>query len=75
MVLHDKRVKLVVLTSKGQKTRTQLLDEFHQPPVEFEVLERSELEALERVLTKMAASSTGREGVQSLKRAGRELRT
>jgi DNA-binding MarR family transcriptional regulator len=61
VVVHDKRVKLVILTSKGQKTRTELLDEFHEPPVEFEVLERADFEALERVLTKMTASSTGRE--------------
>jgi DNA-binding MarR family transcriptional regulator len=58
VVVHDKRVKLVILTSKGQKTRTELLNEFHQPPVEFEVLERADFEALERVLTKMTASST-----------------
>src|SRR3954447_26659741 len=34
-VAHDLRVKLVVLTTKGLKTRTALLDEFHQPPPEF----------------------------------------
>ena len=61
VVLHDKRVKLVILTSKGQNTRTELLKEFHQPPVEFDVLERADLEALERVLTKIAASSTRHE--------------
>jgi DNA-binding MarR family transcriptional regulator len=61
VVLHDKRVKLVILTSKGQKTRTELLNEFHRPPVEFEQLERADLEALERVLTKMGGASTGGE--------------
>ena len=61
VVLHDKRVKLVVLTSKGRKTRTELLDEFHRPPAEFDVLERADLVALERVLTKLTSSSTGRE--------------
>jgi DNA-binding MarR family transcriptional regulator len=50
-VLHDRRVKLVVLTRKGQKTRTELLQEFHQPPPEFKGLARADLEALERVLT------------------------
>jgi DNA-binding MarR family transcriptional regulator len=49
-LLHDKRVKLVVLTRKGEKTRTDLLQEFHQPPPEFDRLERAELEALERML-------------------------
>jgi DNA-binding MarR family transcriptional regulator len=52
-VLHDRRVKLVVLTRKGQKTRTELLEEFHQPPPEFERLERTDLEALERVLARL----------------------
>jgi DNA-binding MarR family transcriptional regulator len=61
VVLHDKRVKLVILTNKGQKTRTELLDEFHQPPVEFELLERADLEALEQVMAKMTPSSAGRE--------------
>jgi DNA-binding MarR family transcriptional regulator len=49
-LLHDKRVKLVVLTRKGAKTRADLLREFHQPPPEFERLPRADLEALERML-------------------------
>jgi DNA-binding MarR family transcriptional regulator len=60
IVLHDKRVKLVILTSKGQKTRTELLDEFHQPPEEFEVLERADLDALEQVLAKLTGAPTSR---------------
>lgn len=59
-VLHDKRIKLVVLTRKGVRTRQELLEEFHQPPPEFGVLQRAELEALDRVLAKLrpAFSST-----------------
>jgi DNA-binding MarR family transcriptional regulator len=57
-VLHDKRVKLVVLTRKGAKTRTDLLWEFHQPPPEFDRLERAELDALERMLAKLTPTST-----------------
>jgi DNA-binding MarR family transcriptional regulator len=53
VVLHDRRVKLVVLTSRGQKTRAALLAEFHQPPAEFDLLERADLEALDRVLAKL----------------------
>jgi DNA-binding MarR family transcriptional regulator len=53
VVSHDRRVKLVVLTRKGQRTRTQLLDEFHQPPAEFDVLQRADLEALDRLLAKL----------------------
>ena len=52
-LLHDKRVKLVVLTRKGEKTRTELLDEFHQPPAEFDGLEPADLEALERIVAKL----------------------
>ena len=50
-LLHDKRVKLVVLTRKGEKTRTDLLREFLQPPAEFDGLNRADLEALERIVT------------------------
>ena len=53
-VLHDRRVKLVVLTRKGQKTRTELLREFHQPPPEFDALDRADLELLDRVLAKLS---------------------
>ena len=53
-VAHDLRVKLVVLTAKGQKMRTELLDEFHQPPSEFAALNRADLEGLDRVLAKLA---------------------
>jgi DNA-binding MarR family transcriptional regulator len=54
-VLHDKRVKLVVLTRTGAKTRADLLREFHQPPPEFDRLDRTDLEALERMLAKLTA--------------------
>jgi DNA-binding MarR family transcriptional regulator len=57
-LLHDKRVKLVVLTRKGDKTRTVLLQEFHQPPPEFDRLERADLEALEGMLAKLAPASS-----------------
>ena len=52
-LLHDKRVKLVVLTRKGEKTRMELLREFHQPPPEFGRLSRADLEALERILARL----------------------
>jgi DNA-binding MarR family transcriptional regulator len=59
VVLHDRRVKLVLLTRKGQKVRTELLDEFHQPPPEFASLERADLDALESLLTKLSALPRG----------------
>ena len=65
-LLNDRRVKLVVLTRHGERTRRELLHEFHQPPPEFDRLGRADLEALERILAKMpriqapAVSSPGR---------------
>lgn len=56
-LLHDKRVKLVVLTRKGEKTRTDLLQEFHQPPPEFGRLDRADLKALEGILTKLTPAA------------------
>jgi DNA-binding MarR family transcriptional regulator len=55
-LLHDKRVRLVVLTRKGEKTRTELLLEFHRPPPEFDRLDRTDLEALERIVAKLTAT-------------------
>lgn len=52
-VANDRRVKLVVLTSKGRKTRTELLNEFHQPPTDLAALDREDLQALLRVLRKL----------------------
>ena len=51
---NDRRVKLVVLTKKGLRTRTQLLDDFHRPPAELAALDREDLEALDRILAKIA---------------------
>ena len=58
-VAHDRRIKLVLLTRKGQKTRAELLDEFHQPPPEFTRLQRRDLEALDRVLAVLSPDSAG----------------
>ena len=57
-LLNDKRVKLVVLTRKGERTRADLLQEFHRPPPEFDHLARADLEALERVLAKLKPASS-----------------
>jgi DNA-binding MarR family transcriptional regulator len=50
----DRRVKLVVLTRKGQRTKAQLEGEFHEPPAELGALDRDDLEALERILATLA---------------------
>ena len=56
-VPHDRRVKLVVLTSKGRRTRAELTREFHRPPPEIAALEPADLAALERLLAKAVAPS------------------
>lgn len=61
-VPEDRRVKLVVLTTKGQKTRAALLEEFHQPPEELAALDREDLDTLYRVLTKLSPEPIGLEG-------------
>jgi DNA-binding MarR family transcriptional regulator len=54
----DRRVKLVVLTAKGQKTRAALLDEFHTPPADLAALDSGDLDSLRRVLRKLMAASS-----------------
>lgn len=74
-VPHDRRVKLVVLTAKGQKLRAELMAEFQRPPAELAALDRDDLEALHRVLVKLspgraAAAKTPAQGARRA-RAGR----
>jgi DNA-binding MarR family transcriptional regulator len=54
----DRRVKLVVLTRKGTKTRAALLDEFHTPPSDLAALDQGDLEGLKRVLTKLVSTAS-----------------
>jgi len=61
-VPHDRRLKLVVLTAKGQRTRADLLRGFHQPPPELAALDREDLEILDRALGKIAPPSEALEG-------------
>jgi DNA-binding MarR family transcriptional regulator len=51
----DRRVKLVVLTPKGVKTKADVLDAFHETPPDLLELETAELAALERILKRLAA--------------------
>jgi DNA-binding MarR family transcriptional regulator len=53
-VPHDRRIKVVVLTPKGEKMRTELLNEFHAPPADLLQLHRAELETLQRLLEKLS---------------------
>lgn len=66
---HDRRVRLVVLTKKGAKTKNALAEELHAPPPALLDLDTSALQALVSALEKVSplvnASSTGPRGSQS----------
>jgi DNA-binding MarR family transcriptional regulator len=49
----DRRVKLVALTARGERTKAELMDEFYQPPPELAALERADLEKLLEILSKL----------------------
>lgn len=53
-VPHDRRVKHVVLTAKGQRLREELQEEFHTPPADLFALDRDDLETLQRILSKLS---------------------
>jgi DNA-binding MarR family transcriptional regulator len=46
----DRRVKLVVLTANGSKTRQKLVEAMHEPPPELVELPRARLEQLRKIL-------------------------
>lgn len=56
----DRRIKLVVLTSRGVRTRDEILRSFHEPPPELLVLGRRDLRALGEILAKLAPGAGGR---------------
>jgi DNA-binding MarR family transcriptional regulator len=51
---NDRRVKMVVLTAKGEKTKSELMEEFLVPPDELLDLSREELAALRSLLAKVS---------------------
>jgi DNA-binding MarR family transcriptional regulator len=53
-IASDRRVKLVVLTPRGVKTRDEIMRAFHEPPPELLVLDRRDLRALGDILEKLA---------------------
>ena len=52
-VPNDRRVKLVVLTPKGAKTRTELMEAFYATPPELLALDNAELETLQGALERL----------------------
>lgn len=49
----DRRVKLVVLTALGQRTRDRVMEAMFEPPPELLALSRKDLEALRDALAKL----------------------
>jgi DNA-binding MarR family transcriptional regulator len=60
-IARDRRVKLVVLTARGVKTRDEILRAFHAPPPELLTLDRRDLRALGEILGKLAPDARGQE--------------
>lgn len=56
----DRRMKLVVLTGHGFRTRNAILRGFHEPPPELLALERRDLQVLQEILGKLAAAAAAR---------------
>ena len=52
----DRRVKTVVLTPLGAKTRAAVLERLHEPPPELLALDREDLEELRAALAKLPKS-------------------
>ena len=57
---NDRRVKLVLLTSKGARTRAELMEAFYTTPTELLELDTAELETLQRALERLVRKQTPR---------------
>ena len=66
-VPHDRRVTLVVLTPRGLKTKTELMEEFLTPPADLFDLSQGDLEALKRALEVFPQSARRLAAVASTK--------
>lgn len=53
----DRRVKLVVLTPRGERTRQRMVRTLFEPPPELLELDREDLEALRHAASKLPARS------------------
>lgn len=51
---NDRRVKLVVLTAKGARVKSDVMEAFYTAPPELLALGGTELAALERILRRLA---------------------
>jgi DNA-binding MarR family transcriptional regulator len=60
-IASDRRVKLVVLTSRGVQARAEIMRAFHEPPPELLTLDRKDLRALGKILGKLAPDESARQ--------------
>jgi DNA-binding MarR family transcriptional regulator len=51
---NDRRVKLVLLTAKGARLKSEVMDAFYSPPPELLALDAATLSALERLLARLS---------------------
>lgn len=51
----DRRVKLVVLTELGERTRARMIEDMYEPPPELLLMDRADLEALRDAVAKLPA--------------------
>ena len=61
----DRRVKLVVLTPLGQKTRDDVMSAFYEPPEAFVTLSRTELEQLHHIVRRLTTELKATEASES----------
>jgi MarR family transcriptional regulator, organic hydroperoxide resistance regulator len=54
---NDRRVKLVLLTAKGARMKSDVMEAFYAPPSELLTLDAAELTALERLLERLGSSA------------------
>lgn len=55
----DRRLKLVVLTERGHRTRARVLRQFFEPPPELLRLSRTDLETLREAVAKLPVTPGG----------------
>ena len=57
----DRRVKMVVLTPLGQKTRDAIMAAFHEPPEAMLALSRADIEALHAIVGRLSVIARQRD--------------
>jgi DNA-binding MarR family transcriptional regulator len=69
-VPEDRRLKLVVLTRRGEETKQRVLAHFFEPPPELLQLSREDLEALRDAVAKLPTTTSWGERAEAAAAAG-----